>query len=486
MPRNRAGSRTLHLIWVVVSLAQLCTPSFASTIAMVSGASTTDGRPLLIKNRDNSSNDNQEFYYNNHGPYHYISVTYAGVTNQAWGGVNELGFAVNNANAWNFADSVVGPDDDGYIMDLALRTCQTVDDFQAIMDSTNVTGRTLPAIYGVVDASGDGAMFEAASYEYYRFDLDDSVAAPNGYMVRANFAYMGGPYHLGQHRHDRVMALLDSAYAGGFISHSYATQTILVDIVNEEIDPYPLPFNGREDLLPYGLILTHDAVNRDITRAGFAIQGILPGENPFLCTIWALVGEPICTPALPLWVYAGSTPVEFDGPTFSSLNVKAHQFRDYLYQTQWASDAMDTWKLVDEDSEGLLPFLTSVEDSAAMSADSALEAWRAGGLPPQSDVEAFQNGLAAGTLADMESWGPPQAPLVAILLETPSHVTLDWVPVNLDVFNRPITVSAYTVYASDQPFINRLKGDSVTTVMMPPVTIQAAETHRFFQVRCIP
>ena len=137
---------------------------FASTIAMVSGDVTVDGRPLLMKARDNTSNPNQEYYYSDDGLYAYISVSYAGVTNQAWGGVNEVGFAINNANAWNFDDELPGPDDDGYIIRLALQTCQTVEDFQAIMDSMDITGRTLPAIYGVIDASGAGAFFEAASY----------------------------------------------------------------------------------------------------------------------------------------------------------------------------------------------------------------------------------------------------------------------------------------------------------------------------------
>jgi len=474
------------ILSIAVSLVQLCPPSLASTIAMVSGSATVDGRPLLFKNRDNSSNPDQEFYYNANGPYRYISVSYAGVEDQAWGGVNEVGFAINNANAWNFDDQVPGPDDDGYIMDLALRTCQTVEDFQAIMDSTDICGRTLPAIYGVIDASGAGALFEAASYEHFRFDLDDSSAAPNGYMVRANFAYEGGPYHLGQHRHDRVLALLDSAYAGGFISHLFVTQSILTDIVNEENDPYPLPFEGREELLPYGLIHTHDAINRDITRSGFAIQGTLPGEDPLLSTIWALVGEPICTIALPLWVHAGSTPVEFDGAHHSELNFKAQEFRDYLYQTQWASDAMDTWKLIDERGEGLLPFLDSLENYAAFAGNAALDEWRTTGLPSPETVETVQNDLAAWALAEMNNWGPPQAPVVTLSWLSADQVLLNWSPVTEDVFGRPITVSSYTVYASDLPFHNRLAGDSLTTVTLPPVTISAPETYRFFQVRCQP
>lgn len=458
----------------------------ASTIAMVSGDATVDGRPLLMKARDNSSNPNQEYIYGQGALYSYIGVTYAGVTDQIYGGVNNVGFAVNNANAWNFDDLVPGPDDDGYIMILALSTCLTVDDFELIMDSTDVTGRTLPAIYGVLDASGQGAFFEAAAYEHYRYDLDDSTAAPNGYMVRANFAYAGGPYHLGQHRHDRVLALLDSAYAGNFITHQYITASILRDIVNEETNPYPLPFQGTEGLMPFGLLHTHDAINRDITRSAFVIQGIQPGEDPLLCTLWAMVGEPISTVALPLWVRAGSVPVEFDGPDSSALNLKAQLFKDYIYEQQWASDGLDTWKMVDERGQGLLPYLIALENQASASGDSALGIWRIQGMPDPIQVQTLQNGVASWTLAQLDSWGPPQSPDVDATWLSSGQVRLDWQPVTLDVFNRLITVSSYTIYTSDQPFLDRLAGDSLTTVSSPPVLLSGPQTSRFFQVRCRP
>jgi hypothetical protein len=458
----------------------------ASTISIISGNSTVDGRPLLAKNRDNSANPDQEFYFNTTGPLVYISVSYAGVEDQAWGGANETGFAIVNADAWNFPDFIPGPDDDGDIQDLALRTCVTVEDFQAIMDSTDASGRTLPTMYACIDAQGNGAIFECEPDIHYRFNLNDPQAAPNGYMVRANFAYEGGPYHLGQHRHDRYLALLDSAYAGGFISHDFVSMTIQQDIVNEETDPYPLPYQGREGVMPYGLLHTHDALNRDITRSGCVIQGIMPGENPSLTTIWAIVGEPITTITMPLWVHAGSTPPEFDGPDLAPLNVKAQEFRDYLYLTDLASDAIDTWRLVDDRGLGFQTFLNGLEQEIVAAGDSALALWRTLGMPPSQEVEDFQNDLAAYAYLHMDAWGPPQVPQVTFEWQTPDQVLLDWNEIIEDVFNRPITVSAYTVYTADSPFYERFTGDSLTTVTAPPVLLPVSEDMLFFQVRCQP
>ncbi len=476
----------IELLAVLILLTVLPCYVFSSTVAMVGGSATVDGRPLLIKNRDNSANANQEYYFNDVGPYSYIAVTYAGVIDQAWFGVNELGFAINNADAWNLTSSIPGPDDDGDIMDLALRICQTVEDFQAIIDSTDISGRTLPTTYGVIDATGAGAFFEVDDHNHWRFDLDDPAAAPNGYMVRANFAYEGGSYHLGQHRHDRVTALLDSGYAAGIITHDYVSMIIQQDIVNEETDPYPLPFDGRERPLPYGLLHTHDAINRDITRSGGVIQGIIPGEDPLLSTLWAIVGEPTATISLPLWAKAGSTPVEFDGPEFSALNLKAQEFRDYLYQRNWAEDAIDTWRMIDDRGEGLLPFLNSLEARYADTGDSALAVWRTQGMPSASEIASFQNGIAADALAEMDAWGPPLQPEITITWINQDQVQIDWSPVTLDVFNRPITVASYCIYGSDQPFINRMIGDSLTTTTAPPVIILTTEEHQFFQVRCQP
>jgi len=474
-------------ILVIVVLANTCKPvDEECTLALISGSATSDGRALLWKNRECPATF-QEYVYCDSGQFAFIGVTNAGVTDQVWGGINEAGFAVGDANAYNFANLYPGPDDDGYIMYLALGTCQTVEDFEAMMDSTEDEGRHRTAIYGVIDANGDGAFFEAATYEHYRYDLGgDSI-----YMVRATFAYSGapGPY-ASQHRHDRARDLLDSAFHAGCLSRQFITQSVMRDLVGVTTNPYPLPFQGQEGSLPYGFINTNSEalINRCTTRAGLVVQGILPTEDPLLTTLWAMVAEPISTLALPLWVHAGSVPAEFSGPEFdqSPLNLQAQLFRDYLYPDVGGGTALDTWRLVDQWGEGLLPFLFSRENQAFAAGDSALNVWRNQGVPNPGVVEGLQNSLAAWALAEMSVWGPPEPPVVDVSLISEDLMQLDWAPVTTNVFGNPITVSGYTVYASDQLFWNRLAGDSLTTVPTPPVTISIPDTHRFFQVRCQP
>ena len=174
------------------------------TTAVIRGSATANGRPLLWKNRDVSYPD-QEIIHFRASPYSFVSIITAGDTTQAWGGVNETGFAVEDATNLNTSDQVAGPDDDGIIIKLALTRCRTVADFQAILDSTQVPGHTQPAIFGVIDAQGDAAIFETFAHSYVRYNASDSAAAPLGVLVRSNFSYAGSATgRVGVYRHDRA------------------------------------------------------------------------------------------------------------------------------------------------------------------------------------------------------------------------------------------------------------------------------------------
>ncbi|NQU05144.1 MAG: hypothetical protein HQ568_03555, partial [Calditrichaeota bacterium] len=105
------------------------------TTGLASGYATPDSRPLLWKNRDVGGG--QEFHYVDDGRIPFISITYSGDLDDYYGGINAAGFAVENSNTYNLER---GPgsngwgydDDDGEIHYLALATCRTIDDFEAI------------------------------------------------------------------------------------------------------------------------------------------------------------------------------------------------------------------------------------------------------------------------------------------------------------------------------------------------------------------
>ena len=453
------------------------------TIAAISGVITVEGRPLLWKNRDVTNHD-QEFVYDSTGLYTFVGMTYAGITNQNWGGVNEVGFAIGNTNAWNFSDPVPGPDDDGLIIKQALQICQTVDDFEWILDSTNITGRTRPAVYHTMDASGGMAMFEARAYSWRRYDIHDSIAAPHGYMIRANFAYSGsGSSHVGQNRHDRAIQLVEAALQGDTLSVPYMLQTVTRDLITPDVNPYPLPWMGSQENMPTGFVHIHDAICRDITTSMFIIQGVLPGEDPLLSTMWVMAGEPSHNVALPLWIHAGRVPQVLDGDSTSAICDRVLDMREITYHPELDDDILDLWALLDPRGGGLYESLPPLESSFIQLVADSLTSWR-NGLPTPEMMGLIQDSMANLTLETLQAWAPPNSPqhLVGYLL---SHsMRLEWEPVTEDRFGRPITVQGYRIFAQDNPFQGREFGQLIAETANTYFNLNISNNYqkRFFRV----
>ncbi|MBC8204775.1 MAG: hypothetical protein H8E87_04615 [FCB group bacterium] len=455
------------------------------TIALIAECATPDGRPLLWKNRD-IPNWRQEFHFYEETPYSFIGITFAGNEEEAWGGVNEVGFAIVNANAYNFPDSTGVPDDDGIIMYHALQTCERVADFIAYMDTTAQQGRTHPAIYGVLDANGGGGMLEASLYENYWFDANDNAVAPNGIMVRATFAYCGDSIHVGQFRHDRALELLDYAVQSGEISARYIIDVVARDLKTEDVDPYPLPYQGSLGDSLYGCVQDQNAINRETSRSCLVVHGVQPGENPLTSTLWAQVGQSVMTPMIPLWVAALSVPPEVDGDPYSPMCNRAHQFYEYLYlpYSNPYDDIIDTWKLIDDRGKGLLTYLRDLEGCYYDFVEITVEGWRTN-FPSANEIAVLQDSLSALAYQAMMNYNPP-LPIDSLVIQIEGEdLRLTWFPVNFSVFGDTISVSGYSIYTNETLFYNRMSGDSLgftldTTFVLP---VGVYPLSAFYQVR---
>jgi len=396
------------------------------TTAIISGNVTTDGRALLWKNRD-MNNPDQEFAYFDDGEYSYITNISAGQTEDAWGGVNSTGFAIENSTALNLPDTVAGPDDDGRIMKLALQTCQTVDDFITILDSTNEQGRTTPSNYGVIDAEGSVALFEAGAGSFIRIDAADE---DDGFLVRANFAFSGADSgRIGQWRYDRACQMIIDAIEGDTLTAEYLICNVINDLSLEDLDPYPLPYNEVYEAgnLPVGFIPTLEAINREITVSAVVMRGVLENENPLLSTLFALPGQPVLTVPIPLWVGTGSTPVELDGDSTSSLCDLAKRFFDRIYDPYVGNDALNTFQLLNNLGSGLLMVANPVTVDILTRTQDSLEIWR-DNMPEPQIIADFQNELAGYALEELSDWQSP---------------TLRRIPEDLETIPEAVIVSAY-------------------------------------------
>lgn len=461
------------------------------TTALVPGWATPSGRTLLWKSRD-VSNWHQEYSFYDTEPYSFIGLNYPEQLNEfeCYGGINEVGFSIENSNALNFSDSS-GYDDDGIIMYHALQTCETVEDFLAYMDTTARQGRTRPSNYGVFDAFGGAGMLEASKYENFWFDASTPEQCPDGYEVRSNFAYNGSASHTGQHRHDRAVELIEEAIALGTIDAQLLFDTVARDIINEEINPYPLPYAGyyvhsvTRDTLDGG-VRTHTAINREITASAFVAQAVQNGEDPLLSVMWSMVGEPIMTPAIPLWIGSYSVPENMLGVSYDPgpVNTRLRELFNYLYYPypDPEDDIIDTYKLVDGNGTGVLDLIRELEDSYYDYGEQLTEDWLLS-YPGAEVISGVQDSLA-NLVSDFLNEPLPVEYLTAGYGET--GLTLSWPPVTRHVIGDTVEVSGYVIYHYDAPYFITA-GDSVGFSETSEFFIEQSQLSAagFYQVRAV-
>jgi hypothetical protein len=384
------------------------------TIAVLSGKSTADGRPILWKNRDSGYTDNELAYFDD-GLYPYITVINAGDSLNAWIGVNEPGFAVLNALSYNLPDSVSGGITNGWLMKLALQTCATVDDFEKLLGRTSEPGRENPANFAVIDALGGAAMFEVGSHHHRRFDASRAGAMGTGvtgagYLVRTNFSLSADTTEVETWRFRRAGELVGQVANG--LARREDLFRISRDLCSALCNPYPLPFNGTPPGFPSarGYVDTRETIQRVSTVSSGLIQGVRPGEDPRLSTFFVALGKPAVAPFVPAWVAGGKTPPELDGPLTSPFSDLALARARTCYDYPGTPRLINTRKLDSLTGAGRhsTPLLCDLEMKMLTRVDSLLAAWRLGGAFP-ADVAAQERLLSASMYAIYEMRSYPAA-----------------------------------------------------------------------------
>jgi hypothetical protein len=384
--------RMIPALLALFLLSVLPVPADAEecTTAVVSGSATPDGRPLLWKNRDTDEPNNKLVYLAD-GPLTAIGLVSVGSSTSVWMGVNEAGFAIENSDSADLEGT--SNSGNGSFMRQALLNCATVAAFETLLLQTNATGRTTQANYGVIDATGAAAMFEVGNHTYRKYDAADPTDAPNGFIVRTNFAFTGDGSGAGYVRYDRAMELLTGAALSGTLSHAFLLRSAARDLKNDVVDPYPLPYEGGQDGRPPGYIRTANSINRHRTRSCAVFRGVLDGEDSRLTTIWTVLGEPVCSVALPAWPLAGAVPPELGGPATAPLCDAAIVKEEACYPLATSPEYIDTSRLDDGAGGGVFSFTAPIEDWALARAETFLAGWRTAG-PTPATVSAAQNELA--------------------------------------------------------------------------------------------
>ena len=300
--------RTLVFI-TALFVAQL---AVACTSAVVSGSATKDGRPLLWKQRDTDKLEN-ELVYAREGRFAFVGVhDLADSANaECFMGSNETGFSIINTASYNLVyEKYPGKmDEEGKLMRQALGTCRSLEDFEQLLRDTRGK-RGVEANFGVIDALGGAAYYETDPYGFVKFDANDPSVAPQGYLIRTNFSMSGTPQAgYGYIRYQTTSNLFNWAFLEEGLSVDFilleATTNLRHSLVGTNLAEGLLPLNEVSRMM----VPFTDFVPRYSTVGSMIIHGVRKGEDPGATTVWTVLGSPLTTPVVPVWVkHAGRVP----------------------------------------------------------------------------------------------------------------------------------------------------------------------------------
>ena len=397
MKRQNPHARILSILFFFVFLESFL-PIFPCTVAAVSGKATPDGRALLWKNRDTSAVANKMVYVKGE-KYGFIALINAddNSVEHAWAGINTAGFAIMNAASGDLAEGPEGMNDNGRFMREALGKCSNVSDFEKLLLETNGK-RRVGANFGAIDAEGNACVFETGSFSFVKFDAADPKFAPQGYIVRTNYAYTspikdgGGGYI----RYERASRLFQTAYAEGRLDFRFILQETARDLVNEKLHSYPLSNPQAFDSSSPLYINTNDTINRNSTVSVALFHGAPSAEKAYLATMWVILGQPVCSVAVPLWACAESAPEICSGSATSVLNDFSRKLVSFLYPDQRGHmyQYLNVSRLLDYGGEGVLKNLFKIENHVFLKTTEKLRAWEKQ-RPSPYELRDFQEKIAA-------------------------------------------------------------------------------------------
>ena len=438
------------------------------TIGVFGEEVTSDGRPILWKNRD-VSNANQRFIYvesyqrDSIFTIPYIGNVYSSDSSKVYMGVNSEGFAVINSDSYNLDDSLEEGIDDGTLMRIALEICEDMDDFESLLDSTNGVGRKNCWNFGIMDGTGKSALYECANYSYRKFVPDGNELSGNGYIIRANFSLTGGGRQTGFDRYKRAIGLTEDCLLTGYMDQQYILSKIMRDLANPYDNPYPLPYYRSQAGGPVGYIFNYlCTISNSRTSSAVVIKGVRPGENPLLTTMYAVIGSPDLSLAYPLWVGAGMVPIYLSRPDSTPMYNYCRARKDRLYDNPDAFFYINAKALCDEFGDGFYSYTIPLENWAIEKADSLLEGWRAV-TPPDYEIAMEQFYIARALFAGFQ-----QENANNVTATGESTVTI---PEDFKLMNYPnpfngSTVISYSLPESRSPVIIKIY-DSLGRLVKP-------------------
>ncbi len=342
-------------------------PNNACTTAVISGKYTANGRPVIWKLRDTEKYENTVRYFTD-GKYAYVALFNAEDSEgkEVWGGVNITGFAIMNSASFNLNDNDNSKikDREGIVMKLALQYCKNLQDFENLLDTLS-RPMGLAAHFGVIDAEGGAAFYETDNRKFVKFDANDPKTAPQGYILRTNYAFTGkkgvGYGYIRMQTAEEIFA--EAAKKG-----KLTPRTVIQDFSRCLKHPV-LKKDFREiyEKEPEGdyYVNSGDFITRHGSSSALIIEGRNSNEPEVLPVMWTMVGYPNTCMVLP--VFPGYSPpkvLQPDASGKSELNTLAMKLKKECYPIETASGYkyLHISKLISGNKKGYIQQLEHAEN----------------------------------------------------------------------------------------------------------------------------
>jgi hypothetical protein len=289
-----------------------------------------------------------------------------------------------------------------------------VDDFERLLEETNGR-RGVKACFGVIDADGGAAYFEAAQDNFARFDATDPGVAPDGYLLRTNYGFSGteGAGN-GYIRYDTLEELFaerqkrGDAFTPDFILLE-ATRCLRHSVLKTNLESGELPKTG--DSPDY--VTFRDYVVQYATASSLVVQGVKPGEDPALTTMWTIPAYPLTAVSVPTWVAAGDrlpeVVVASDGSP-SVLTRDALALKETLFPLPGRDgrNYLNRAAVVNQQGDGSLQRVRAADREILDCTRALLTRWRASGFDKEEALSHYD--WIDGRVRAFYAANPPPAP----------------------------------------------------------------------------
>lgn len=290
----------LILLLLSYSIALSC------DVLVISSDAAKNGRPIIWKNRDDPAGfftGVRRFKANNPEIGSYICIEeklYPDAISICSAGVNEAGFAIANTSAYTGSALKELINVDVPILEKALSNCKTVECFENLLIETHNYPKkfyTTSSNFVVIDAFGGALHYEAYADLRKPVDFIKHDANIVHFSNKAN--------HIDLHEIYDSTSEARSHRATDLLTYYFNQNELTPKTVMQEISKDVCDNDTSQDLTNFN---TRYCISRAYTRLGVVIEGVAPGEDPNLSTMWVNLGEPSVGVFVPLYPAAHFLP----------------------------------------------------------------------------------------------------------------------------------------------------------------------------------